>query len=78
MEDLFPSPAGQHPVLGVCLSACSILATIFAWVSLQQLQYLVAIGASCGAMISALLGARYFIYATKEKILNIQNLKEKL
>lgn len=75
MENLFDTTPHTHPVLGVVFSLASILSAIFAWMSLQEFQVMAAIVASIMAAISALFGARYFWYATKEKKQAIQKTK---
>ena len=54
----------HHPPLALFIS---IFSTIIAWVSIQQVQVIMTMVASCTAIVSALFAARYYYFATKEK-----------
>lgn len=72
MENFLDNTTPGHHILGVLYTFISGIASIFAWVSLHDVQVIAAIGASLFAMVSAALGARYFYWAGQEKKQQVQ------
>lgn len=65
----------QHtsPLMSTVLS---ILSTVWAFISIANLQTVMAIVASCVAMVSGFFAIRYYWYATKEKKQSIKSLNK--
>jgi hypothetical protein len=61
----FDHPA--NPIAGFICSIVSVIASIIAWINVKDVQVYAAIVSALAATGSAIMGARYFHYATKEK-----------
>jgi len=57
---------GQHHSDGLVSTTICMVSTIFAWISIKDVQTIAAFIASLIAIVSGVMGIRYYYHATKK------------